>query len=129
VADAAGEGHGLAALAVLEPMRDDVSDELVPIHPLGELGLDVVAGLRSDAAQIGVERRVDPRLDQIALLDQVGHLRALDHGLEDAAEPTTIATAWRGREPEHDGVRVGLDQFLIGHGAGVMRLIDDQEIG
>jgi len=50
-------------------MRDDVSDERVPIDPFGELGLDVVAGLRSDAAQIGIDRRVDPRPHQVALLD------------------------------------------------------------
>jgi len=92
--DAAGEGDGLAALAVLEPMRDDVSDELVPIHPLGELGLDVIASLRFDAAKIRIDRRIDPRPHQVALLDQVRHLRTLDHGLEDAAETATIATAW-----------------------------------
>ena len=72
VADAAGEGDGLAALAVLEPVRDDVADELVRVHPLGKLGLDIVARLRSDAAQIGIYRRIDLRLDEIALLDQVG---------------------------------------------------------
>src|SRR5262249_33640397 len=94
VADAAGEGDSLAVLAVLEPVRDDVADELVPIHALGELGLDIVAGLSPDAAQIGIDRRVHPGLHQIPLLDQVGHLWALDHGLEDAAETTAVTTAW-----------------------------------
>src|SRR5262249_29078881 len=43
VAHAAGEGDSLAALAILEPMRDDVADELGLIHALGQLGLDIVA--------------------------------------------------------------------------------------
>ena len=87
VADAAGEGDGLAALAVLEPVRDDVADELVLVHPLGKLRLDVVARLCSNAAQIRVYRRVDLSLDEIALLDQVGDLRGLDQGRKDASSP------------------------------------------
>jgi hypothetical protein len=129
VADAAGEGHGLAALAILEPVRDDVADELVPIHALGELGLDVVAGLRLDAAQIRIDWRVDPRLHQVPLLDEVGDLRALDHRVEDAAEPATIATAWCCGESKNDRVGICLDDLLIGHGPGVVGLVDDQEIG
>src|SRR5262249_60845209 len=65
--DAAGEGDGLAALAVLEPMRSEVSEELVPIHPLGELGLEVVAGLRSDASQIRIGWSGDPRPPQVTV--------------------------------------------------------------
>src|SRR4029077_18469228 len=95
VADAAGEGDDLAALAILEPVGDDVADELVPIHPLGELGLDIVAGLRPDAAQIRLDWRVYSRLHQVPLLDEIGDLRALDHGLEDAAETAAVAAAWR----------------------------------
>ena len=47
VRDVDGEGDGLPALAVLVPMRDDVADQLRPIHALGELALDVVAGARA----------------------------------------------------------------------------------
>ena len=45
VSYADGEDHGLPALAVLVPMRDDVADQLWAIHPLGEFCLDVVTGL------------------------------------------------------------------------------------
>src|SRR5215813_11624165 len=112
--DAAGEGDGLAALAIFVPVRDDVADELVPVHALGELGLDIVAGLRLDAVQVRVDRGVDPRLDQIALLDQVWHLRALDHGLEDAAEPAAVATAGRCGQPEDNRVGICLEDLLVG---------------
>ena len=37
MADAAGERHGAAALAKLEPMRDDIPDQLLAIHALGKL--------------------------------------------------------------------------------------------
>ena len=61
VADAAGKGDRAPPLAVFEPVRGDVADELIPIHPRGELGLDVVAGLCPDAAQIGIDGRIDAR--------------------------------------------------------------------
>ena len=44
VRDVDGEGDGLPALAVLVPVRDDVADQLRPIHALGELALDIIAG-------------------------------------------------------------------------------------
>ena len=81
-------------------MGDDVADQLGPIHALGELRLDVVAGLRADALQVGIDRRIDARLDQVALLDQLGDLRTFDDGLEDAAEPAPVAAAWRGGQAE-----------------------------
>ena len=66
VRDVDREGDGLSALAVLVPVRDDVADQLGPIHALGELAFDVVAGDRADALQIGIDRRIDARPDQIA---------------------------------------------------------------
>jgi hypothetical protein len=129
VTDAAGKCDSAPALAVLVPVRDDVADELVAIHPLGKLRLDIVTGLRPDAAQIWIDRRIDARPDEVALLDQVGDLRAFDHALEDAAEPSIIATARRCGQSEHDGVGICLDHLLVRHRAGVVRLVNDQEIG
>ena len=45
VRDVDGKGHGLPALAELVPVGDDVADQLRPVHAIGELALDVVAGL------------------------------------------------------------------------------------
>src|SRR5262249_18246274 len=49
MADAAGEHHGAPALAVFEPVGDDVTDELRLVDTFRELRLHVVAGLRLDA--------------------------------------------------------------------------------
>ena len=43
VRDVDGEGDGLSPLAVFVPVRDDVADQLRPIHALGELAFDIVA--------------------------------------------------------------------------------------
>jgi hypothetical protein len=129
VADAARERDGLAALAVFVPVGDDVADELIVVHALGELGLDVVALLGAHAAQIGIDRRVDARPDEVALLDQIRHLRTLNHTPEDAAETATVTTTWRCGQSEDDGVGIRLDDLLVGHGTGVVGLVDDQEIG
>jgi hypothetical protein len=135
VADAAGKGQRPAALAVLEPMGDNVADQFRPVHAIGELGLDIVAGLRSHATQVRVDRRIYLCCDQItdaALVghgDQVGNLRALDHDAEDAAESATIATTWRCGQAEHDRVGVCLEHRPIGHRAGVVGLIDDEQVG
>ena len=79
--------------------------------------------------EIGIDRRIDARLDQIPLLDQLGDLRAFDDGLEDPAEPTAVAPAWRGSQSQQDRVRIGIDDLAIGFGRAVVRLIDHQQIG
>src|ERR1700730_1380628 len=90
------ERHRLAALAELVPVGDDVADQLRLVHAIGELGLNVVAGLSTNACEIGIDRRIDAGLDQKSLLDQRRDLRALDDGLEDAAKPAPVSPAWRG---------------------------------
>ena len=102
------EGHRLAALAELVPVRDDIADQLRPIHAIGELRLDVIAGLGANTGEIGIDRRIDAGLDQESLLDQRRDLRALDDGLEDAAEPAAIASAWRCGQAQQDRLRDSL---------------------
>src|SRR5262249_22120803 len=89
------EADGPPTLAVFQPMLDDVTDQGVGVHPTFELPDDVVALLSANAVQIGVDRRIDSRLDQVSADDQVRDLRALDHGGEDVAEPAAIASTWR----------------------------------
>src|SRR5262245_44433596 len=93
--DADRERYRAPALAVLQPMLDDVADQLAGIHPALELADDVVALPGLDATQIRIDRRVHPRLDQEAANDEFRDLRALDHGVEDVAEPSTVAATWR----------------------------------
>src|SRR5437762_17699 len=97
MSDAAGKYDGAPAFAVFEPMRDDIADELVAVHARSELGLVVIALHGLDTAQIRVDRRIDPRLYEMLLHDQLGDLRAFEHHLEDAAEPAPIASARRCR--------------------------------
>ena len=78
VRDVDRERDGLPALAELVPMGNDVADQLGNVHAVGELALDVVAGLRLHPAQVGIDRGIDAGLDQIALRDQLADLRALD---------------------------------------------------
>src|SRR5262245_312266 len=94
MSDATGEGHCPAVFAVLEPVRDDVADQLVAIHAIGELTLDVVARDGAHALQVWIDRGVDARPDQMTLLDQRRDLWAFDHHREDAAEATAIAATW-----------------------------------
>ena len=115
VRDVDGEGDGLPALAVLVPVRDDVADQLRPIHAIGELGLDVVAVTRAHAAQIGIDRRIDARRHQDSRARSAsGDLRAFDHRLEDAAEPAPVAAAWRCGQAEQHRVGIGVDDLAIG---------------
>ena len=106
--DVDGEGHRLPALAKLVPVRDDVADQFRPIHAVGKLGFDIVAGLDANACQIGIDRRIDAGLDQKSLLDQRRDLRAFDDGLEDPTESAPVAAAWRCRQAQEDSLGVAL---------------------
>jgi hypothetical protein len=44
-------------------MADDVADQVVPVHALGELRLDVVTLPSLDTLQVGVGRRIDTGAD------------------------------------------------------------------
>src|SRR3974390_3026550 len=121
-----GERDRLSALAELMPVRADIADELRAVHPLGQLRLDVVAGLRADAAKIGIDRRVYASLDQVTEYDQLGHLGAREEGLEDSAEPATVAAAWRRRQAEQHCVRVCIDDLAVGLRWAMVRFIDHQ---
>ena len=77
------------------------------VHALGELRLDVIAGLNADASQIGIDRRIDARTNQIALLDQFRDLRALDDRFENATKPAPVAPAWCCRRSKQDRIRIG----------------------
>ena len=90
----------------LSQLRDDVADQFRPVHAVGELALDVVAVPDVNAVQIRIDRRIDAGRDEVALLDQLADLRALDHRLEDAAEAAAVATARRCGEAEQD--RIGI---------------------
>ena len=79
--------------------------------------------------QIGVDRRIDAGRGQETLLDEFADLWALDHGLEDAAEAAAVATAWRGSEPEQNGIRIALDDRSVTLRDDVMAFIDDDEAG
>ena len=129
VTDAGGKADGLSALAVFEPVADDVADQFRPVHAVGEFALDVVAVPDVNAMQIGIDRRIDAGRHQVALLDQLADMRALDHGLEDAAEPAAVATAWRGGEAEQDRVGIGVDDLAIGTRRTMVGLVDDDEPG
>ena len=50
--------------------RDDVADQLRPVHAFGELAFNPVTGLHRHARQVGPRRRIDPRADQVTLRDQ-----------------------------------------------------------
>jgi hypothetical protein len=52
VPDAGGEAHGTPAFAIFVPMANDVADQLRSVHALGELRLDIVAGLHLDAFEV-----------------------------------------------------------------------------
>src|SRR6201989_3001137 len=94
VFDADSEDDGPAALAVLLAMLDDVADESVRVHPAFELTDNVVALLDPHASgDVDVNRRIDPGSNQESADDQIRDLRALDHRIEDVAEPLAVAPA------------------------------------
>ena len=79
--------------------------------------------------QIRIDGRVDAGRNQEVLLDELADLRALDHGLEDAAEAAAVATAWRGSEAEQNGIRIALDDRPVALRHDVVAFIDDDEPG
>jgi hypothetical protein len=104
---------------------NDVAHQLVVIHALLELRLDIIAGSRLHSLKVRIYRRIHAALDQMASVDQLGYLRALQHGGEDAAEASTIAAAWRGSQPEDDGVGIPFDHRPIRPGASVVSFVND----
>jgi hypothetical protein len=82
VSDIDSEGYGSPALAILEPMLDNVADQRVGIHARCELANDVITLLGAYAPQVRVDRRINPRRYKMPLLDKLGDLRRLDHRVE-----------------------------------------------
>src|SRR6185312_10489041 len=107
---------GFAALAIAMPMRNDVADQVAAVHALSKLQLDIVAGADFDALQIRVDRRIVARLDQVLLRDQLGDLWTFNDGVEDAAEPATIATTWCSSQPDQHRVGVSGNDPAISAG-------------
>ena len=102
--DVDGEANRFAAFAMLVPMRDDIADQVLAVHALGELRLDIIADAGLDATKVRVGRRIDARLDQIFLLDELRDLRAFHDRVEDAAKPSAVAAAWRGGQSDQHGL-------------------------
>ena len=99
VRDVDREADGLPALTVFVPVRDDVADQLGRSMRSASW-LHIVAAFGAHAGQVGLDRRVDADRDQIPLRDQLGDLRALDHGVEDSPSPRSVASAGRGGQAE-----------------------------
>ena len=123
------ERDSLPALAVLVPVRDDVTDQVGPVHPRSQLAFDVITGDRADATQIRIDRRVYPRPHQIAASDQLGDLRRFDQRFEDPTKAATVAAARRGRQPDQNCVGIAFDDFAVAARGRVMHFIDDQQPG
>ena len=109
-------------------MRNNVADQFRLIHSLGELVFVVIAGDGANAFQVWIDRRINARLDQVAALDQLGDLWALDDGLENAAEPAAVAATRRGGQAKQFRVRIGVDNFSVGARRAMLRLIDHKQI-
>ena len=99
-----GEHYGGAVLSESIPVADNVAHELVGIHTALKLPDRIVTGLGFYAAEIGIDRRIAERRHEIALLDQVRHLRSLDDSVEDAAEAAPVSTAGCSGQTEHGRV-------------------------
>src|SRR5262249_51311674 len=121
--------NGLAPFAVLEPMLDDVADQLRPVHAVFELALDVVASPRLNATQIRLWRSVDARRHEEPETYQFLYLRPLYDAVKETAEPATIAARGCRRETKPQGVRVGVHNLLIGASRGVVSFIDHAKRG
>ena len=72
------EHQSLPTLAMFVPVGNDVADQIITVHPIGELVDDIIALPGLDAFQIGIGRGVVDRRHQVLLLDQLGDLRAFD---------------------------------------------------
>jgi hypothetical protein len=90
VPDAGSEANSRASLGVFHPLRDDIANEGVGIHPAFELVASIVAGSRFHSAQVHVLGE-DDRLDQEAEVDQVSDLWSLHDAREDGAETAAIS--------------------------------------
>ena len=111
-----GKADGLPALAIAMPMADNVADQIAAVHTLCELRLDIVAGPDFDASQVRIGRRIVPRLDQVLLRDQLGDLGTFNDGVEDAAKPAAVATAWRSSQPDQHRIGVSGNDLAVSAG-------------
>ena len=68
----------------------------------------------SNAFQIRIDRSKYARPHQIFLRDELGDLRTFDDDVEDAAKTAAITAAWRGRQSEQHGLRIGVDDLAVG---------------
>jgi hypothetical protein len=129
VLDVDGEANRLPLLAELVPVADDVADEIVAVHPFGELGLDIVADAGLDALQVRFDRSEHTGPDQIFLRDQFGDLRTFDDDVEDAAQAATVTAARRGSQADQYGVGIGVDDLAVSGRRTVVRLVDNEQVG
>ena len=67
MSDIDGKDNSPSAFAVFMPMRDDITDEIVTIHPLGELRFDVVASFHPYTFKIDIPRGVHAGSNEVAL--------------------------------------------------------------
>src|SRR3984893_13883188 len=123
------EANRLPLLAELVPVADDVADEIVAVHPFGELGLDIIADAGFDALQVRVDRSEYACPDQIPLRDQFGDLRTFDDDVEDAAQAATVTAAWRGSQADQDGVGICVDDLAVSGRRTVVALVDNEQVG
>src|SRR5690348_2843082 len=127
--DVDGKADSLATLAIAMPMADNVADQIATVHARGKLRLNIVPCADFDAFQIGIDGSVVPRLDQVLLLDQLGDLRTFNDGVEDAAKPAAVATAWRRSQPNQHRMGISSDDLAISVGRRVVTLVDDEQVG
>ena len=129
VGDVDGEHDRAPPFAELEPVRDEIADQLGNIHPPGQFDLDVIAVARMDALKVWPDGGIDAAADEMALDDQVGSLRSFHDLGEVTAETATITTTWRGSQPEQLGIGIVLDNLAVGVGGGVVAFVDDDQVG
>jgi len=123
------EHNRWATPAEAEPVFDDIADQLCRVHSGSQFALDVVAASDMKTGQIWPCWRINSRPNQVTARNKIGDAGALDHHLENIAEASSVAAAWRGRQADNYGVRIRSEQAPVRRGSCVMGFVYDDKIG
>jgi hypothetical protein len=76
--NAGRKADGLSSLSEFVPMGDDIPDQIIAVHALGELAFDIITSLNLHAFQVWDSGCIDDGSNQIFLFDEFRDLMTLN---------------------------------------------------
>ena len=123
------EHNSFAAIGQAVPMRDDVANQFCSVHSIREFALGIISLSDGHALQVWLGRGKHLGSDQVAKVDQLLNLRALNQSVEDIPQATTIPSTWRCSHADDARVGVAVDDRSVCPRANVVGLVNEHDVG